>query len=263
MKYARRFALTLAVLALLPLCGCAAAPEIVDIPMPTAVPTPIPTLPPTPAPAPAPTQKPTLKDRAAELIDAPLTRLINYEHQIPADYASADMVLVEGLDTEGVLSYSSDGLMGDREATLAFLEMIVAARAEGVEGYLLKSVYRTYGEQRRLWDNKVADVPGYGSDGAPVVTAYPGASEHQAGLAFDVSSVKHRKLNAAFAETEQCQWLYAHCTEFGFIVRYPEGSESVTGIMYEPWHFRYVGVELAAYLTDNGLILEQFYSGLY
>jgi LAS superfamily LD-carboxypeptidase LdcB len=85
-------------------------------------------------------------------------------------------------------------------------------------------------------------------------------SDHQTGLGFDVISWAWRdsRLNAGFAQTGEAQWMAAHCADYGFIVRYPEGKEEITGIIFEPWHLRYVGAEVAQYMTGFALTLEEF-----
>lgn len=191
----------------------------------------------------------------------PLTRLINREHTISADYVPPDLVRACELNFSGVLTLKSDDIKADRTAMAALDEMLCAASGDGVDGFYLVSVYRTYEHQQRLWDKKVANDPEYGADPrVPIVTALPGASEHQTGLAFDIAAVDARALSASFAETVQGQWLYAHCHEYGFILRYPDDKQDITCIVFEPWHFRYVGKELSMYLYENNMVLEEFYS---
>ena len=84
-------------------------------------------------------------------------------------------------------------------------------------------------------------------------SARPGHSEHQTGLAFDLNSI-----DMTFADTDECAWVNKHCAEYGFIIRYPKGSESITGYMYEPWHLRYLGTETAKKVYDSGLTLEEY-----
>ena len=88
--------------------------------------------------------------------------------------------------------------------------------------------------------------------------ARPGTSEHQLGLAADITDQYYEYKNESLENTELFKWMSAHCAEYGFIVRYPKDKEDVTGIMYEPWHFRYVGKEAAAYIMEHGLCLEEF-----
>lgn len=92
--------------------------------------------------------------------------------------------------------------------------------------------------------------------------APPGTSEHQLGLAADITDRYYEFKDESLENTELYKWTSQHCAEYGFIVRYPKDKTSVTGIMYEPWHFRYVGVTAAAYIMDSGLTLEEFV-GLY
>ena len=147
---------------------------------------------------------------------------------------------------------------------LALKAMLKAAQKDGVYGFYLVSAYRDYAEQQALWDKKVAKDQNYGKDvDKPIVTAYPGASEHQTGLAFDIAAVDATALSQGFSDTEQGKWLYAHCSEYGFILRYPKGKEQETVIVFEPWHFRYVGRELARYLTEHDMTLEKYYQTFY
>ena len=90
------------------------------------------------------------------------------------------------------------------------------------------------------------------------LVAYPGTSEHQLGLALDLVDARHVKLDSSQENTKAYKWLYEHCAEYGFIVRYPNGKTDITGIIYEPWHFRYVGVEAATYMVEHNLCLEEF-----
>ncbi len=253
-------------MALCAACGCAAP----------AAPLPLPTIPPVtaqspspapPAPTPTATPEPTpvpLQMRSQELIDQPLTRLINDTHLLDKDYVPDTLISVS--ETNGLagslLTLKRDDLMADETALNALYGMLKAASADGMGGFYLVDAYRTYAKQQRLWANKVDNDPAYGTDpDVPIVTARPGASEHQAGLAFDIAAVDARSLSASFANTPQGEWLYENCWEYGFILRYPEGSEAKTGIVFEPWHFRYVGIEMSMYLYETGMTLEEFYCG--
>ena len=99
----------------------------------------------------------------------------------------------------------------------------------------------------------------YGYDDGLV--AYPGSSDHQTGLGVDVLNYEWTLkdgMNEKFAQTREAQWMAEHCHEYGFIIRYMEDKEDITGIKYEPWHLRYVGVEAATYIMENHLSLEEF-----
>ena len=93
---------------------------------------------------------------------------------------------------------------------------------------------------------------------ASTIVAYPGTSEHQLGLAADISDRDYTVLNSSQADSPTQQWLMEHCQDYGFILRFPEGKEKITGVMYEPWHFRYVGKDAAKYIMENNLCLEEF-----
>lgn len=87
----------------------------------------------------------------------------------------------------------------------------------------------------------------------------PGSGEHCLGLAVDIYCESYQKLEAGFADTKEGKWLREHCWDYGFILRYDQGKEELTGIDYEPWHFRYVGKAAAQYLKETGMCLEEFY----
>ena len=125
----------------------------------------------------------------------------------------------------------------------AFNKMQAAAKVDGLNIYI-SSGFRLYSYQKTLYNNYV------NRDGVTVADTYSaraGHSEHQSGLAFDVNTI-----NDSFANTEEGKWLNDNCYKYGFILRYPKGKSDETGYQYEPWHFRYVGVELAEKLYNNG-----------
>ena len=137
----------------------------------------------------------------------------------------------------------------------ALAAMFAAAEQSGYTLYA-KSVYRSYQTQKTMYYNRLDKV---GRDDG--VVAYPGSSDHQTGLGVDVLNYAWTKkdgMNAEFGKTQEAKWMAAHCQEYGFIIRYMEDKEDVTGIIYEPWHLRYVGPEAAAYIMENHLSLEEF-----
>ena len=137
----------------------------------------------------------------------------------------------------------------DPTAQKAVNEMIAAARKEGHELWV-RSGFRSYSYQSELYNNYVARD---GKAQADTYSARPGHSEHQTGLSFDLNS-----LSTSFANTPEGKWLAAHCYEYGFIIRYPKGKESITGYQYEPWHVRYLGKDTAKAVYDSGLTLEEY-----
>ncbi len=153
--------------------------------------------------------------------------IVNKTYSVPEDYAP-------GINTA---------------AQAAFDEMMNDALNDGVYLYI-NSGYRTYDEQYNLYYNYAYDR---GVAEADKFSSRPGHSEHQAGLCFDVNSTEN-----SFAGTTEAKWLAAHCSDYGFIIRFPKGKEKITGYEYEPWHIRFVGVELAKELTSKNLCLEEY-----
>ena len=144
-------------------------------------------------------------------------------------------------------SYNPGGLQYN--ALSAFNQMKEDAAQEGIYLHII-SGYRSYTQQNSTYNGYVA------RDGAAAADRYsarPGHSEHQTGYAMDINS-----LYQSFGNTAEGIWLANHCAEYGFIIRYPEGKEHITGFMYEPWHIRYLGVGLAKTITESGLCLEEF-----
>jgi len=121
--------------------------------------------------------------------------------------------------------------------------MFIAAQTDGVDGFIVTSGYRSFDEQSELYSAR--------TDGT---AAKPGTSEHETGLAFDVTAMG----NEDFALTPQFEWLSRNCGEHGFILRYPEGSAGITGTPYEPWHYRYVGLPHSKTIMDEGITLEEY-----
>lgn len=150
------------------------------------------------------------------------------------------------------------GLQLRQEAALATEEMASAMAVEGVGTLILNSGFRTYKNQQGLY-NRTRDTRGLAV--AEKLSARPGHSEHQLGLAADFSA--HGQgcaIMACFGNTEAGRWLAENAHKYGFILRYPKGYKSITGFQYEPWHFRYLGVELATEMKNKGIkTLEEFW----
>lgn len=116
----------------------------------------------------------------------------------------------------------------------------------GKPGVMINAAYRSIEQQTSIYAQKGADI-----------AAKPGYSEHHSGLAFDICILEDG-VSRTFADEEPFTWIPQNCKNYGFIRRYPEGKSDITKITFEPWHFRYVGVPHAAYITDNGLVLEEY-----
>ena len=149
-------------------------------------------------------------------------------------------------------------------AGLALNELFRAGMTQGFGRFIVNSSYRDRREQTQIWEERIAKEPNYGSDpySSPVRAMPPGASEHETGLAFDVLTEEHPFANKWFGTFDDGKWLAEHCHEYGFILRYPEDKTHITGVQYEPWHFRYVGIKAARYIHDEGICFEEFISRL-
>ncbi len=178
-------------------------------------------------------------------------RLINKSHFIPDDYEFP-------LGSLG--GYNSC----DKRVIPDLVAMLAAAREDGVN-LSIASPYRMHETQIMLYDNKITK---FMNTGMTYLEAYklagqavtiPGASEHEAGLCFDIVSDDYHALNDGFSNTRGGQWLEANAHYYGFILRYPKDKEYITTIEFEPWHFRYVGVEAASVMYKENLTLEEFW----
>jgi len=143
-----------------------------------------------------------------------------------------------------------------KEAADAISEMFKDAASCGEYLYGV-SGYRSYSRQATIYDKNVRQR---GSAATNMVSAIPGHSEHQTGLAIDISCKELMGLlSESFADTSEGKWVQKNCHKYGFIVRYPKNKEKITGYSYEPWHIRYVGTEVSTYLHDNDITLEEYY----
>ena len=183
-----------------------------------------------------------------------LIRLVNKKNLLDEKYPPDDEL--HQLVDAGVRKTSSGERLVRTVVNDSLKLMFEAAEADGIKLYL-HSAYRSFRTQKTVYSNRIEKD---GRDTGAVQS--PGASEHQTGLSVDIISKAWigKTLNAKFAETKEAQWMAANCARFGFILRYPEGEEKqeITGIIFEPWHFRFVGAEVADYITNKGLTLEEF-----
>lgn len=182
--------------------------------------------------------------------------LVNKQHSIPDGYE--EQVPLGNIMTMKGIMHCDERIIDD------LLNMMQKADDDGVTLQIC-SPYRDLERQQTLFNNKVSD---YMKKGLSYMEAYqissravtvPNASEHQLGLALDIVSDSYTKLDEGFADTDAGKWLAENSYRFGFILRYPEGKEDITGIEYEPWHFRYVGVEAATVITERGITLEELW----
>jgi D-alanyl-D-alanine carboxypeptidase len=178
--------------------------------------------------------------------------LVNKQHPIPDDY-------------DFHLGTISGTMRCDERIITPLLDMMKAARKDGVT-LIICSPYRDMDRQTMLFNNKVRK---YMDSGMSYMDAFnlasqavtvPGSSEHQIGLAIDIISDGYSSLDEGFGKTAAGKWLAANSYKYGFILRYPAGKEDITSIEFEPWHFRYVGVDAATFISENDICLEEFWS---
>lgn len=216
-------------------------PTPLATPTSTAVATPIPTLSPTPSPI----------SNASSL-----TVVVNKKRPLnPINYAPAN--LVKPVFDTGAAS-NPFGLSLAKPAAKAIKLMANAMKAAGAGTLILESTYRSYSDQTAV---HAKDVAKYGLAVGENLAARPGYSEHQTGLAADVGAVGFDscRIRVCFAKTAPGMWLAANSWQFGFILRYPDGQTAITGYQFEPWHYRYIGVDLSTAMHNAGYkTLERF-----
>lgn len=177
--------------------------------------------------------------------------LVNATHSLPDNF-SIDLTTIKGSDYKF-----------DSRAYPYLEDMIDAMAKEGLNAYVC-SAFRSQEKQQSLFDNKVNKLVNSGMSKeeaqveAGVWVAIPGTSEHQLGLAADIIDTAYPYLDKDQENTKVQKWLMAHSWEYGFILRYPSDKSDITGIGYEPWHYRYVGLDAAKEIYDQGICLEEY-----
>ena len=166
--------------------------------------------------------------------------LVNKYHLLNKDFQANDIVNVSS-----TYGYANNSL--NKEAYEAFKQLANDAKKEGHTIVILSS-YRTYEYQEKLWNRDKDDD----------YVARPGSSEHITGLAIDVSDYNDK--NDSFKDTESYTWMINNCYKYGFILRYPENKENITGYSYEAWHYRYVGTSLATKIYNEGITFDEYYA---
>lgn len=180
--------------------------------------------------------------------------LVNKENKLPEEYSVTLKKLPDGVNRAAEEAYDS------------LCSMLEAGRKEGLS-FEICSSYRDVKRQQELFDEDVEKLirRGYSYleayEEVAKETMPPGHSEHSTGLAFDIVSLGYQMLDLGQERTAENKWLQEHCAEYGFILRYPKEKEEITHISYESWHFRYVGVEAAAYIMEKGITLEEYIEG--
>lgn len=176
--------------------------------------------------------------------------LVNRDNPLPEGYEIATRRIQNGLSV-------------DERIYEPLMDMLRAGNQDGCS-LIVCSAYRSYDRQTEIYVSDVAKYQGRGltyeeaCQKTEETLSIPGASEHQAGIAADIVAVTHQVLNESFADTREGKWLAGHAHEYGFILRYPREKEDITGISYEPWHFRYVGIEAATEIYERKICLEEY-----
>ncbi|MGG1252406.1 D-alanyl-D-alanine carboxypeptidase family protein [Brevibacillus agri] len=183
---------------------------------------------------------------------ASMAVLVNKQRKLPENYTPTDLVFP---NVPYLLPKKSEKRKLRKEAAAALEALFAAAKADGVS-LAGVSAYRSHTYQKALFNRYVQKD---GVEKARTYSAVPGTSEHETGLAIDVSGIDGKcAATSCFADTKEAKWLAEHAQEYGFIIRYPEGKEAITGYMYEPWHLRYVGTEIAKEIKAQGITLEEY-----
>ncbi len=185
--------------------------------------------------------------------------LLNKQNKVQSDYKPTDLVTPSGCEYQM-----------EKTAAKALENMLAAARADGITDLNLYSGYRTYASQKSKYDNRIQKYLNQGYSNADAEAkageyiAPPGSSEHHTGLAADICSwkivSKYGYLSDTFDQTSEFKWLKEHCADYGFILRYTKEDEAITGFSYEPWHYRYLGIDHAKACTQLGITYEEYYT---
>lgn len=177
--------------------------------------------------------------------------LVNEDHPLDASYVPENLTEI------------SPGYQVDERIAADLKQMLDDGAAQGLSMYVT-SAYRSYDQQIETFNasmqnrlnQKMTPLEAYQQTSTSV--ALPGTSEHATGLAVDIISTEYEALDDRQGDTAEQKWLMAHCQEYGFILRYPPEKSDITGIIYEPWHYRYVGKEAAKEITEQGITLEEY-----
>lgn len=177
--------------------------------------------------------------------------LVNKQRRLPDGYAPQDLIIP---NVRFSYAGNREKMKLRREAAVALEKLFQKAESEQVYLFAV-SAYRSHERQRALYESYEQTE---GKEVTALYSAFPGTSEHETGLAVDVSSKSIGfQLDTSFEQTKEGIWLREHANEFGYIIRYPKDKTNRTGYSYEPWHIRYIGVEYAKQLYEKGQTLEE------
>ncbi|WP_058302855.1 M15 family metallopeptidase [Gorillibacterium timonense] len=201
-------------------------------------------------------QSPSPEAHEVDTDPTSVTVLVNKQYALPDNYNPEDLVYP---DVPFLFKEKIEKRMMRKEAAAALEKLFAAAKEDGI--YLAGvSAYRSHATQTALFNRYVAKD---GEEKAKTYSAVPGHSEHETGLAIDVSGSDGKfAAEPSFAGTPEAEWLAAHAADYGYIIRYPEGKDAITGYTYEPWHIRYVGEAIAKDIASKGSTLEEYYGAV-
>lgn len=201
-----------------------------------------------------PPEEPEVTEAGTEVVGNPYDELalVNKSFALPEDYIPEDLMVP---DVPFPFTEDLPKKYMRENAAHALEDLFEAAEEAGLEMFA-QSGYRSYDRQVDVF---AANAAQHGEEHANTFSARPGESEHQTGLAMDVTSTEvNLELVTEFGDTEEGKWLAVHAPDYGFIIRFPEGKEDITGYQYEPWHVRYVGEKTAKYITEQDITLEEY-----
>lgn len=212
-----------------------------------------------PKPTAAPTREPVSPATPWVRSDG-LPLLVNRENFMPDGYQPAELVNMADYCSSNIVKIKYSDTQAERMAVDALITMLKVAHTQGITVWQVSAAYRSENYQQQLFDQQVDeymdknDLSYNDAVSATRLTVMePGSSEHHTGLAFDITVP-----GVAFKGTEQAEWLAENCWDYGFIIRYASDKEDITGILAEPWHIRYVGVEHSIPMRDENLCLEEY-----
>ncbi|MGO4273939.1 D-alanyl-D-alanine carboxypeptidase family protein [Paenibacillus sp. TAF58] len=239
----------------------AAPPISTGSPTPSLSPSPSPLA--TPKPSTVPTASPSTsavppKRGAIQAVSKPesMTVLVNKQNSLPSSYEPTDLVYP---DIPFTFAEKNEKRKMRETAASAIEKLFAGADKDGIH-LAGVSAYRSYATQKSIFQRYVLKD---GEEKAKTYSAVPGTSEHETGLAIDVTGSDGKcAAEDCFGGTKEAKWLETHVAEYGFIIRYPKGKTTITGYQYEPWHIRYVGINVAKELVSKSLTMEEFYNAV-
>jgi D-alanyl-D-alanine carboxypeptidase len=200
----------------------------------------------------------TGKNGAVQVVAKPesLTVLVNKQNSLPSDYEPTDLVYP---NVPFVFSEKIEKRKMRKTAADALEQLFAGAEKDGIH-LAGVSAYRSYATQKSVYQRYVLKD---GEEKAKSYSAVPGTSEHETGLAVDVTGSNGKcAAEDCFAGTKEANWIDQHAAEYGFIIRYPKGKAAITGYQYEPWHIRYVGKDLSKEIVSKGITLEEYFKAV-